>query len=298
MEIIRISELKYVNKRVDVVLPSINSYFSRSQIQKLIKEKKIIINNTVIKNKYLIKLNDEIKILDFDVKQELKPENIKLDIIFEDEDLLVINKPRGMVVHPGNGNYNHTLVNALLFYTKKLSSINQIRPGIVHRIDKNTSGLLLIAKNNFIHRKLSLQLEKHTIEREYKALVNGLIQEDKGKIIAPISRSKINPLKMSIDIKNGKEAETNFNVIKRLKNATLVKVKLKQGRTHQIRVHFEYINHPLVGDFLYGANNKNIDDGQILHAYKISFFHPRNNKKMIFTIPIPQYFLNAIKLFS
>lgn len=301
MKIIKISEQKYNGKRIDIVLPLINNFFSRSQIQKLIKEQKIIVNNVVVKNKYLIKLNDEIKILDFDDKQKdlkLKPENIKLDIIFEDEDLLVINKPRGMVVHPGNGNYKHTLVNALLFYTKNLSSINQIRPGIVHRIDKNTSGLLLVAKNNFVHRKLSLQLEHHTIKREYKALVNGLIKEDKGKIIAPISRSKINPLKMTIDVKNGKEAETYFSVIKRFKNVTLVKINLKQGRTHQIRVHFEYINHPIVGDLLYSANNKNISDGQILHAYKISFFHPRNNKKMVFTVQTPKYFLDAIKFFN
>lgn len=297
MKVIKILESKYINKRIDIVLPLINNCFSRSQIQKLIKEKKITVNNTVIKNKYLISLNDEIKIFDFN-KQELKPENIKLDIIFEDKDLLIINKPRGMVVHPGNGNHNHTLVNALLFYTKNLSNINQIRPGIVHRIDKNTSGLLLVAKNNFIHRKLSSQLEKHLIKREYKALVNGIIQENKGRIIAPISRSKINPLKMTIDIKNGKEAETNFSVVKRLKNVTLVKIKLKQGRTHQIRVHFEYINHSVVGDFLYGSNNKKINDGQILYAYKISFFHPRNNKKMVFTISTPKYFLDAIKLFS
>lgn len=299
MKIIKILESKYINKRIDIVLPLINNNFSRSQVQKLIKEKKITVNNATIKNKYLVKLNDEIKILDFDNKQKLKSENIKLDIVFEDEDLLVINKPRGMVVHPGNGNHNHTLVNALLFYTKNLSNINnQIRPGIIHRIDKNTSGLLLIAKNAFIHRKLSLQLEKHIIKREYKALVSGLIKDNNGKIIAPISRSKTNPLKMTIDIKNGKEAETNFNVIKRLKNVTLVNVKLKQGRTHQIRVHFGYINHPIIGDFLYGSNNKDINDGQILHAYKISFFHPRNNKKMVFITPIPKYFLNAIQLFS
>lgn len=302
MQIIKIIDQKYVNRRIDVVIPLINADFSRSKIQKLIKEKRIFVNGLIIKSKYLIKLNDEIKILICHQQiKRLKAENIKLNILFEDENLLVINKPRGMVVHPGNGNYEHTLVNALLFYTKKLSNIetDSIRPGIVHRIDKETSGLLLIAKDNFTHRFLSSQLKKHIIQREYKALVSGIINEDYGTIIAPIARSKHNPLKMTVDIKNGKEAETNFYVIKRFKDATFLKIKLKQGRTHQIRVHFEYINHPIIGDCLYGKNNKNVvNTGQLLHAYKLTFIHPKNNKKFIFTTPLPQYFLNVMKLLA
>lgn len=300
MQVIKLIDQKYINKRIDIVLPLINANFSRSKIQKLIKEKKIFVNGLAIKNKYLTKLNDEIKIICDQKNSKLKAENIKLDILFEDEYLLVINKPRGMVVHPGNANYEHTLVNALLFHTKKLSNIetDPIRPGIVHRIDKETSGLLLIAKDNFTHRHLASQLKKHVIQREYKALVSGVIDEDYGTILAPIARSKNNPLKMTVDLKKGKEAETNFFVIKRLKNATFLKIKLKQGRTHQIRVHFEYIHHPIIGDCLYGENNKNIiNDGQLLHAYKLTFFHPKNNKKFTFTTPIPKYFSDAMKLF-
>ena len=296
--VIAIKNNDYVNKRIDIALPLINNSFSRSQIQKLIKENKLLVNQKLIKPSYRLSLFDTIEIKE-ESDTSLKAENIPLDIVYEDKDLLIINKPRGLVVHPGNGNHEHTLVNALIYHIKDLSSVDASRPGIVHRIDKDTSGLLLIAKNNTAHRVLAAQLTDHSMHREYKALVKGIILEDEGRIIAPIARDKSNPLKMSVDINKGKEAESNFKVIKRLKDATLVEVKLKQGRTHQIRVHFEYIKHPVIGDPIYGKDNtKLIKDGQILHAYKISFIHPRTNKKMTFTSPLPKYFIDAINLYK
>ncbi len=190
-------------------------------------------------------------------------------------------------------------MNALLYHIKDLSNVDPTRPGIVHRIYKDTSGLLVVAKNNTAHRALSKQLENHSMHREYQALVKGEIKEKQGRIIAPIARDKNNPLKMVVDPLKGKEAETSFKVIKVLKDATLVDAKLKQGRTHQIRVHFEYIKHPVIGDPLYGRDNcHKVKDGQILHAYQISFVHPTNKKVMKFKCPLPKYFLDAIKLFS
>ncbi|MCQ2791986.1 MAG: RluA family pseudouridine synthase [Bacilli bacterium] len=293
-----IQKNNFVKQRIDLVIPLVEKTFSRSQVQKLIKEKRILVNKKNVKANYLVKLNDEIEINETK-EASLDGENIPLEIIYEDDDLLVISKQRGLVVHPGSGNHSHTLVNALIYHIKDLSSVDPTRPGIVHRIDKDTSGLLVVAKNNFTHRALALQLEKHTMHREYQALVKGEIKENRGRIIGPIGRDKNNPLKMMIDSMHGKEAETSFKVIKRLKDATLVDVKLKQGRTHQIRVHFEYINHPVIGDPLYGRNNcQKVKDGQILHAYHIVFTHPRTKKKMSFTSPLPKYFLAAVKLFS
>lgn len=295
--VLTINNNEYVNKRIDLAIPEIDSSFTRSQIQKLIKEEKIKVNGNFVKASYNLKLNDVVDI-DLNIDTSIKPEDIPINIIYEDDDVLVIDKPRGLVVHPGNGNHEHTLVNALLFHIKNLSNVDATRPGIVHRIDKNTSGLLVVAKNNIAHRALSLQLSKHTMHREYKALVKGIINEDEGKIIAPIARDKSNPLKMAVDINNGKEAESDFKVIERLNDATLLDIRLKQGRTHQIRVHMEYIKHPVIGDDLYGKNNRDkINDGQILHAYKITFVHPTNKKKMSFTSPLPKYFLDAVKLF-
>ncbi|MCQ2794726.1 MAG: RluA family pseudouridine synthase [Bacilli bacterium] len=292
-----IKKSDYLNKRIDLVIPLIDSSFSRSQVQKLIKDNLIKVNDEIVKANYLVKLKDVIEI---EAKKEnkLKGENIPLNIVYEDKDLLVINKQRGLVVHPGSGNHEHTLVNALIYHIKDLSSVDPARPGIVHRIDKDTSGLLVVAKNNVAHRALAKQLENHSMHREYQALVKGIIKEDKGKIIAPIGRDKSNPLKMCVDTLKGKTAESSFKVIKRFKDATLVDIKLKQGRTHQIRVHFEYINHPVIGDPLYGRDNRHqVKDGQILHAYKITFTHPSAKKKMSFTSPLPEYFLKALKLF-
>ena len=293
-----IKKSDYINKRIDLLIPSIDSSFSRSQIQKLIKDGCVKVNDELVKSNYKVKLNDVI-IIESKKESKLKGENIPLKIVYEDKDLLVIDKQRGLVVHPGSGNHEHTLLNALIYHIKDLSSVDPTRPGIVHRIDKDTSGLLVVAKNNLAHRALALQLEKHTMHREYQALVKGVIKEDKGRIIAPIGRDKTNPLKMCVDTIKGKEAESSFKVIKRFKDATLVDVKLKQGRTHQIRVHFDYIKHPVIGDPLYGRDNRHqVVDGQILHAYKITFTHPRTKKKMSFTSPLPSYFLKAVKLFE
>ncbi len=285
-------------KRIDIAIPLLDNSFSRSQIQKYIKDNNLLVNSSLIKSSYKVKEKDIVEINE-DITNTLEKENIPLNIVYEDDDVIVIDKPRGLVVHPGNGNHNHTLVNALLFYTDKLSNIDATRPGIVHRIDKDTSGLLVVAKNNIAHRFLANQLLDHTMHREYLALVNGVINEDKGKIIAPIGRDKSNPLKMAVDVSKGKEAETTFIVKERFKTATLVDIKLKQGRTHQIRVHFNYINHPVIGDTTYGRDNtKLIKDGQILHAYKISFIHPTSKKEMSFTSPIPEYFKKAIELYK
>jgi len=285
-------------ERIDIAIPKLDSSFSRSQIQKYIKDNKLLINNMLEKASYKVKEGDEI-IIDESASSTLEKENIPLNIIYEDDDVIVIDKPRGLVVHPGNGNHNHTLVNALLYHTDKLSNIDETRPGIVHRIDKDTSGLLVIAKNNIAHRFLANQLLDHTMHREYLALVLGVINEDKGKIIAPIGRDKSNPLKMAVDVSKGKEAETSFIVKERFKDATLIDIKLKQGRTHQIRVHFNYINHPVIGDTTYGRDNTHIiKDGQILHAYKISFIHPTTKKEMSFTSPIPSYFKKALELYK
>ncbi|MBP5301289.1 MAG: RluA family pseudouridine synthase [Bacilli bacterium] len=300
MKVFKIISRDFINQRIDKIMPILDKDLSRSQIQKLIKNKAIFVNDQTIKKaNYLIKINDEIKIKPVNQDIYLAKENIPIDILYEDNDLLIVNKQRGLVVHPGNGNKEHTLVNALLYHIGKLSRLDNYRPGIVHRLDKDTSGMLLIAKNNKTHRLLAKQFLNHKIHREYKALVNGVLEEDEGKIVAPISRSKINPLKMCVDPVNGKNAESSFKVLKRFKKATLVLIELKQGRTHQIRVHFEYIKHPIVGDKIYGLNNKNIiSDGQILHAYKISFIHPTTNKKMVFKSKLPNYFLNAISRFK
>lgn len=297
--VIPIKNKEVIDKRLDIAIPILMPSFSRSQIQKLVKENKILVNNVLVKSSYRLKDNDIVTIDETTTNSSLQGEDIPLDIIYEDGDVLVINKPRGLVVHPGNGNHNHTLVNALLYYAPSLSSIDAMRPGIVHRIDKDTSGLLVVAKNNSAHRFLAAQLSDHTMHREYMALVQGIIKENIGQIIAPIARDKNNPLKMAVDTKFGKEAETFFRVKERYQDATLVDVKLKQGRTHQIRVHFAYINHPVIGDMIYGRDNRHkIKDGQILHAYKISFIHPTSKKLMSFTAPLPPYFLAALKLYK
>lgn len=284
--------------RLDKALVDILSDVSRSHIQKLIEDGYIFVNNEVEKMSYKLQQNDVINIVAREDKvSDLVPEYIPLDIVFEDEDIIVINKQRGLVVHPGAGNKDLTLANALMFHTKHLSSINgEFRPGIVHRIDKDTSGLLVVAKNDEAHNYLSAQLKDHTMSRKYLALVHGIIFEDEGKIIAPLGRDKKNRLKMAVDLHDGKEAVTHFSVIKRYANATLVECRLETGRTHQIRVHFEYIRHPLVGDSLYGSKSDGIfKGGQLLHAKELTLIHPRSKKLMTFTCPLPDYFKDVLK---
>lgn len=281
--------------RLDVFLAE-NTILSRSAIQKLIEEGKILLNNEVPNKKLKTALNDHISI-EYELKTltDIKPENIPLNIVYEDEDLIVINKPKDMVVHPAVGNESGTIVNALLYHCKELSDINgYYRPGIVHRIDKDTSGLLVCAKDNLAHNFLAEQLKDKTCFRKYYAIVNGVIQNNEGEINAPIGRSEKNRQLMTVTSKNSKEAITEFKVLERYNDSTLLDVQLLTGRTHQIRVHMKYINHPVFNDNKY--SNKTIDNtGQYLHAYYLSFIHPKTNERLHFKTNMPEYMIDYIK---
>lgn len=274
---------------------------SRSLVQKLIKDELVLVNGEVVKTNYSVADGDEIDVKQLDVvdNTNIIPQPMDLDIVYEDDDLLVINKPSGLVVHPAPGHYQDTLVNGLLAYSKKLSDINgEFRPGIVHRIDKDTSGLLVVCKNNETHEELANQLSDKTLFRQYLAIVHGEIEEDEGEIIAPIGRDPRDRVKMAVVAKNSKEAQTNFKVLERYDHYTLVSCNLLTGRTHQIRVHFDFINYPLVGDPLYGIKPTIDTKGQALHAYKLGFVHPRSGEYMEFEAKPPQefvYTLNQIK---
>ncbi len=277
--------------RIDAYINENIEEFSRSYLQKLIGDGNVRQDGTkVMKKNYRLKKG---MILELTVpepeKIQLEAQNINLSIIYEDEGLLVINKDKGMVVHPAPGNYDGTLVNALLYHCDSLSSINGvIRPGIVHRIDKDTTGLLLVAKNDMVHKNLSEQLKDHSITRVYYALVEGIIKEKSGTVDAPIGRDPSNRLKMAV-VENGKNAITHFEVLRSFKDTTLVKCKLETGRTHQIRVHMSYIGHPIVGDSSYGFKKKRHSfSRQALHAKKISFYHPVEKRTMTFTCPMPE----------
>lgn len=296
MQKIKVDEAN-ISTRLDKFLSTVLSDVSRSKIQAYIDEGFILVNNKKEKASYKLDINDEIEIADFPKQEsDLVAEDIPLDIVYEDDDLLVINKPCGLVVHPGAGNFEHTLANALKFHSDNLSSLNgDFRPGIVHRLDKDTAGLLVVAKNDNAHAFLAEQLKDHTLGRRYYALVKGVVEEDEGRIIAPIGRDKKNRLKMAVDIRNGKDAVTNFRVIERFKDYTLIECILETGRTHQIRVHLEYIDHPVIGDPLYGKGNRTLyKDGQLLFAHHISFIHPKSKKKMEFDVPLPDYFKSIV----
>ncbi len=269
----------------------------RSQVQKLIDEGNVTVNGTVIKGSYKVKLNDIIEVnVPAPVELDIKAENIPLDIVFEDEHMLVINKPQGMVVHPAAGNYEGTLVNALMYHCKdSLSGINGVmRPGIVHRIDKDTSGLLLVAKTNEAHLSLSEQIKNKTAHRHYICIVCGIVPNKKGIIDAPIGRHPTNRLKMAVTPNNSKEAVTHFEVLEHLNNASYVACDLETGRTHQIRVHMQYIGHPIMGDPLYLNKNAYNLPGQALHAERISFDHPVTGERMEFTAEPPKYFVELL----
>ena len=286
--------------RLDAYLVTKIEGKSRGYCQKLIDEGKVLVNGKKLKASYKVEENDSIYIEPLETKElALEKKDIKLDIIYQDEDLLVLNKPRGLVVHPSNGHYDgDTLVNALLYHVKDLSSINGIvRPGIVHRIDKDTSGLLVVAKNDEAHIFLQEQLKDHSMHREYLALCEGIIPHTDIKIDAPLGKDPHDRLKRCVDIYNGKEAVTYVHVLERMKTHTLVSCKLETGRTHQIRVHMQYIKHPLVGDPVYGYRKQNIKaNGQMLHAYKITFVHPRTKKEMSFTCPIDEEFQRVLEI--
>lgn len=283
--------------RLDKALVNVLNDYSREFIMRLIDDERVLVNNKKSKSSYRVKENDVIEV-DIPELEDLSsiPQDIPLNIVYEDEDIIVIDKPRDLVVHPSNGHEDGTLVNALLHHCKDLSGINGVkRPGIVHRIDKDTTGLLVVAKNDNAHEYLSNQLSDHTLHREYIALVKGVIKEDDGKIIAPIGRDKYNRQKMAVETKNGKDAITNFHVIKRYNQYTLVSCILETGRTHQIRVHMNYIGYPIEGDPLYGPRSHLLfDKGQLLHAHKLILIHPKTKKKMEFEAPLPQDFLDVI----
>ena len=267
---------------------------SRSKVQKLIKEKLVLVNGKEVSSSYNVKLDDEIEVnddLNYDINVE--PEDIKLDIVYEDDDLLVINKPSGMVVHPAPGHYTGTLVNALLFYLNKEATTN-MRPGIVHRLDKDTSGLMLVAKNDEILDKLSNMISKKEVERKYLAIVDGLIKHDTGTIDAPIGRDINDRQKMAVTANNSKEAITHFRVLERFKNNTYIECILDTGRTHQIRVHLAYIGYPVTNDPIYNRKKSN-EFGQMLHSYSIKLNHPRTGKELFYTIDPPKEFKEKLE---
>lgn len=276
--------------RIDKELAHHLTDVSRSQLQKWIEDGNVTVNGETVKPKYKLAVGDLVEVQpEKPQKIDLEPENIPLDIVYEDDDVIVVNKPQGMVVHPAPGHPNHTLVNALLYHSP-LSTINgEFRPGIVHRIDKDTSGLLMIAKNDLAHRSLAAQLKAKTNEREYVALVHGVIKEERGIIDAPLGRSKKDRKKQAV-VEDGRHAVTHFKVLERFKHYTLVSCRLETGRTHQIRVHMKYIGHPLAGDPLYGPRKTLPGNGQYLHARLLGFKHPRTGKQMTFTTPLPEYF--------
>ena len=270
-----------------------NTDYSRSIVSKMLSENLILVNNKLEKASYKVNTGDKVLVPDDYVKPlTLEGEDIDLDILFEDDYIIVVNKPSGMVVHPGNGNTSHTLVNALINHTKDLSN-NSFRPGIVHRIDKDTSGVLLIAKNDKVHEILSQGFKTKTIKREYIALLKGVYPNNTAIIDAPIGRNEHNRLKMDVTDKNSKNAITHLKVIKRYNNYTLVSLRLETGRTHQIRVHMKYIGYPVYNDPVY-TNDKCTDFGQFLHAKSLEFVHPITKENMYFEAPLPEEFQNFI----
>lgn len=283
---------KYLLDKLDI---------SRNKIQKLINDNNILVNGKSVKTSYIVRVDDLIE-CDFLYKEKIDilPEDIPLDIVYEDDDLLVVNKPSGMVVHPAVGNYLHTLVNALMYHCNNLSQVNGvIRPGIIHRIDADTSGLLLVAKNDMAHVDLAKQISEKSVKREYIALVDGVIKEDTATIDAPIGRDVKNRKKMCVTADNSKDAITNIKVIERYKNSTLITCSLLTGRTHQIRVHMNYIGHSVINDPVYGSK-KLVDSlfGQMLHARKIGFVHPRTHEYMEFTCEPPEKFLDILEMYK
>lgn len=284
-------------KRIDAYI-SENTDYSRTAVQRLIEENKIVVNGKIEKASYKVQNGDKIEIEEEPAKEiELKAQDIPLEILYEDKDIIIVNKPKGMVVHPANGNPDGTLVNAIMSICKdSLSGIGgEIRPGIVHRLDKNTSGAIIIAKNDKAHINLSEQLRNHEIKKTYIALVRGVVKENNATINMPIGRSKKDRKKMDVD-KNGKDAITHFKVLKRYSNCSLLEINIETGRTHQIRVHLSHIGYPIIGDEVYsnGKNKWNIE-GQCLHAKSLDFVHPITGEKMHIEAELPEYFQKILE---
>lgn len=285
-------------KRIDAYISGVDSEISRTAVQRLIEEEKISVNGKSTKPSYKVQENDLIEIEECEPKEiELKAQDIPLEIIYEDTDIIVVNKPKGLVVHPAVGNPDGTLVNAIMSICKdSLSGIGgEIRPGIVHRLDKDTSGVLIIAKNDISHINISNQIKNHEVEKTYIALVRGIVKENEATINMPIGRSTKDRKKMAVS-KNGRNAITHFKVIKRYEKYTLLEIKIETGRTHQIRVHLSHIGYPVVGDYTYsnGKNDFNVE-GQMLHAQKIKFRHPKTDKEMELEAGLPEYFQEIIE---
>jgi len=287
MEHIILEEQK--GDRIDKVISSLDEEWSRTQVQQWIKEGHITVNGQQIKTNYKCSLNDKIEITIPDPEElDVVPEDLNLEIYYEDSDVLVVNKPRGMVVHPAPGHMSGTLVNGLMFHCKDLSGINGVlRPGIVHRIDKDTSGLLMVAKNDLAHESLVNQLVAKSVTRKYKAIVHGVIPHDFGTVDAPLGRDTKDRQSMTV-VDHGKHAVTHFHVLERFKDFTFVECQLETGRTHQIRVHMKYIGYPLAGDPKYGPKKTLDIDGQALHAGILGFNHPRTNEYLEFEAPMPE----------
>lgn len=292
----------FEGERIDKFLSVLLEDSSRNAIQKLIENGKVLVNGAIVNKKYKVSTDDEITMLPSELKPlDAEPEDIPLDIVYEDEHLLVVNKPRGMVVHPAPGNYSGTLVNALLYHCKdSLSGINGIlRPGIVHRIDKDTSGLLIVAKTDKAHLGLAEQIKEHSFTREYNAVIVGHLKESEGTINAPIGRNPKDRKKMCVTQTNSKNAVTHYNVIEDYEGYSHISLKLETGRTHQIRVHMAHLGHAVAGDYVYGNDKKSAYlNGQCLHAIKIGFIHPITQEYLEFTSELPDYFtefLNKLK---
>lgn len=295
-------EDEFENERIDKYVSLFVDSFSRSFLQKLIDDGSITVNEKTIKSSYKIKVDDQIRVVLPDNQiPDIKPENIPLDILYEDNDIIVINKPKGMVVHPSAGHYEGTLVNALMYHCKdNLSGINGVlRPGIVHRIDKDTTGSVIVCKNDLAHQAIADQLKEHSILRKYHAIVHGVIKEDEGTIHTLIGRNPKDRMKMAVVSSNGKDAITHFKVLARFDKFTYVECRLETGRTHQIRVHMASINHPLLGDNVYSNISSPFNlQGQCLHAKILEFVHPRTKEYISTDAPLPDYFQHLLEVLN
>ena len=286
-----------VGERIDKFISDQDFGLTRSSVQKLIDDSNVFVKLKPVSKNYKLRLNDIVEIhIPEPVLLDVKAQDLPLEFVYQDDDLAVVNKPKGMVVHPAAGNYENTMVNALLYHCQgQLSAINGvIRPGIVHRIDKNTSGLLIVAKNDFAHVHLAQQIKEHSFTREYQAILCGRLKDENGTINAPIGRDKSDRKKMCVTQSNSKQAITHYEVLELFEKNSLVKFNLETGRTHQIRVHSAYIGHPVYGDEVYGKAIKGVE-GQCLHAKKIGFIHPRTDKYMEFDSQLPEYFIETLR---
>lgn len=290
------------DNRIDKYLADQAETLSRSYIQKLIKDELLLVNGEIVKANYKVKAEDDILFqIPAAIEPDITPEDIPLDILYEDEELLVVNKPKGMVVHPAAGHYSQTLVNAVMFHCKgQLSGINGVmRPGIVHRIDKDTTGSLVVCKNNRAHENIAAQLKEHSITRKYRAICHGVCKEDAYTVDAPLGRDKKDRKKMAIDYQNGKKAVTHIKVLERFSKYTYVECQLETGRTHQIRVHMTSLGYPLLGDEVYGSRKSSFrTEGQTLHAMTLGFLHPSTGEYIEVNAPLPEYFEHLLHVLT